>query len=149
MSRGNLVLAAEDPEDLEVISAHLQDAVTRIKDIAYLPKKRRFAAVFNRFKWEKPERGREGGNVRVQSGVHFDNVLSVKSKNMKLGAHNAVVSLLAIRHVPNSSDVTAGAIELYFSGGGVIRLEVECIEVELSDLSNEWAARGRPAHEAG
>ena len=149
MNPRSLVLAAEDAEDLEIISAHLQDAVTRIKDLAYLPKKRRFAAVFNRFKWEKPARGREGGNVRVQSGVHFDNVLSVKSKNMKLGAQNAVVSLLAIRHLAASSEGTAGAIELYFSGGGVIRLEIECIDAGLSDLSGEWAARGRPAHETG
>lgn len=149
MSAHSVVLTAEDAEDLEIISAHLQDAVARIKDLAYLPKKRRFAAVFNRFKWEKPERGREGGNVRVQSGVHFDNVLSVKSKNMKVGAQNAVVSLLAIRHIAETSDGTAGSIELYFSGGGVIRLEIECIDAGLSDLSGEWAARGRPAHEAG
>ena len=149
MSPRSVVLTAEDAEDLEIISAHLQDAVARIKDLAYLPKKRRFAAVFNRFKWEKPERGREGGNVRVQSGVHFDNVLSVKSRNMKVGAQNAVISLLAIRHIAETSEGTAGSIELYFSGGGVIRLEIECIDAGLSDLSGEWAARGRPDHEAG
>lgn len=148
MNPGNLVLAAEDAEDLEVISAHLQDAVARIKDIAYLPKKRRFAAIFNRFKWEKPERGRAGGNVRVQSGLHFDSVLSVKSKNVKLGAPEAVVSLLAIRYTPPSGDASH-SIELLFSGGGMIRLKVECIDAVLSDLSGEWAARGRPAHELG
>jgi len=148
MSAGSLVLAAEDAEDLEVISAHLQDAVARIKDIAYLPKKRRFAAVLNRFKWEKPEGGRAGGNVRIQSGLHFDSVLSVKSRNVKLGAPEAVVSLLAIRYEPPSGD-GSHSIELLFSGGGVIRLEVECIDAVLSDLSGEWAARGRPAHELG
>lgn len=149
MSARGHVLAAEDAEDLEIISAHLQDAVARIKDLVYLPKKRRFAAVFNRFKWEKPERGREGGNLRVQSGVHFDNVLSVKSRNMKLGAPNAVVSLLMIRYEPRSSDDSAGTVELLFSGGGVIRLEVECVDAMLSDLTGAWAARGRPIHEAG
>jgi DUF2948 family protein len=149
MKAGELVLAAEDAEDLEIMSAHLQDAVARIKDLAYLPKKRRFAAIFNRFKWEKPERGREGGNLRVQSGLHFDNVLSVKSRNIRLGAPNAVVSLLMIRYEPRSSDDGAGTVELLFSGGGAIRLEVECIEAMLSDLTGAWAARGRPVHEAG
>ncbi|MBU6474057.1 MAG: DUF2948 family protein, partial [Alphaproteobacteria bacterium] len=35
-----------------------------------------------------------------------------------------------------------------FAGGGALKLEVECIEAELADISGEWAALGRPAHEA-
>ncbi len=149
MSSHGLVLAAEDAEDLEIFSARLQDAVGQIKDFVFLPKRRRFAAVLNRFKWEKAERGRDGGNVRVQSGLHFDDVLSVKSKNLKASSPDAVVSLLTIRYAPNSGDDSGGTVELYFSGGGVIRLEVECIDAGLSDMSGEWAARGRPAHEFG
>jgi hypothetical protein len=146
MAQGQ-VLAAEDAEDLEILSARLQDAVGQIKDFVYLPKSRRFAALLNRFKWEKAERGRSGGNVRVQSGLHFDGVLSAKSKNLKLGAPDSVVSLLAIRFTPKSADDSAGTIELVFSGGGAIRLEVEAIEAGLADVSGEWAARGRPVHE--
>ena len=51
-----LTIAAEDADDLEIISAQLQDAVARVKDLVYLPKSRRFAAVFNRFKWEDAEK---------------------------------------------------------------------------------------------
>jgi hypothetical protein len=147
MNARGLVLAAEDAEDLEIISARLQDAVGQIKDFVFLPGKRRFAALLNRFKWEKPERGRAGGNVRVQSGLHFDGVLSAKSKRLKHGAPEAVVSLLAIRFSPKSSDDPAGIVELIFAGGGAIRLEVESIDAGLQDVSGEWAARGRPAHE--
>lgn len=135
------VLAAEDTEDLEVISARLQDAVAPIKDFVYLPRKRRFAAILNRFKWE------ENRDVRVRSRLHFDGVLSVKSKNVKRGTANAVVSVLAIRFVPKAAEDPSGTIELVLSGGGVIQLSVECIDAGLADIGGEWAARGRPRHD--
>jgi DUF2948 family protein len=145
MSAG-MTLAAEDAADLEVISARLQDAVAKVKDLVYLPKRRRFAALFNRFQWEA---GTRSGDLRVQSGLHFDGVLSVKSHNIKRGAPDAVVSLLAIKFTPQAADDPAGAIELIFSGGGTLKLIVECIDAGLSDVSGAWAARGRPAHEVG
>jgi len=136
-------LLAEDAADLEVISAHLQDAVAKVRDLVYLPKRRRFAALFNRFQWEA---GARRGNLRLQSGLHIDGVLSAKSSNIKRGAPDAVVSLLAIRFTPKPPDGPDGTIELIFSGGGVLKLEVECIDASLSDISGVWAARGRPAH---
>ena len=143
MSPG-LTLAAEDAVDLEVISARLQDAVAKVKDLVYLPRRRRFAALFNRFQWEA---GVRSGDLRVQSGLHFDGVLSVKSHSIKRGAADAVVSLLAIKFTPQSADDPAGTVELIFSGGGTLKLAVECIDAGLSDVSGAWAARGRPAHE--
>jgi len=137
-------LVAEDAADLEVISARLQDAVAKVKDLVYLPKKRRFAALLNRFQWEA---GARRGNLRLQSGLHIDGVLSAKSCNIKRGAPDAVVSLLAIKFTSKNTDDPAGTIELIFSGGGVLKLEVECIDAGLSDISGAWAARGRPAHE--
>jgi hypothetical protein len=141
MSSG-LTLGAEDAADLEVISARLQDAVAQVKDLVYLPKRRRFAALFNRFQWEA---GR--GDLRVKSGLHIDGVLSVQSQNLKRGAPEAVVSLLAIKYTPKAADDPAGTVELIFSGGGALKLDVECIDAGLSDVSGVWAARGRPAHE--
>jgi len=85
----------------------------------------------------------------VQSGLHFDGALSVKSHNIKRGAPDAVVSLLAIKFTPQGANDPAGAIELIFSGGGTLKLAVECIDAGLSDVSGAWAARGRPAHEVG
>ena len=143
MTSTALTLAAQDSEDLEIISARLQDAVAKVGDLKYLPKARRFAGVFNRFQWEngKP------GNLRVRSGLHFDGVLSVKSKNIKLGAPGAVLSLLAIRFTPKGEGDPSGTVELTFSGGGVMQLEVECLDAALADMTGPWAARGRPAHE--
>lgn len=137
------ILAAHDAEDLEVISARLQDAVGKLGDLKYLPKKRRFVALFNRFKWESGQRG----DLRIRTGLHFDGVLSVKSKNVKIGAPEAVVSLLAVKFTPNAADDPAGKVELVFAGGGSMLLEVECLDAGLADVSGEWAARGRPSHE--
>jgi len=143
MTSNALTLAAHDSEDLEIISARLQDAVAKVGDLKYLPKARRFAGVFNRFQWEngKP------GNLRVRSGLHFDGVLSVKSKNIKMGAPGAVLSLLTIRFTPAGEGDPSGKVELTFSGGGVMQLEVECLDAALADMAGPWAARGRPSHE--
>ncbi len=135
-----MILAAQDAEDLTILSARLQDAVGQLGDFAWLPKQRRFAAIVNRLKWE------EGGKTRVRAGLHFDGVLAVRTRNVKLGAGNAVVSILALTFTPAAVDDPAGTIEIVLAGGGAIRLEVECIAAELSDLTQPWTARGTPNH---
>ena len=144
MTTQKLVLAAADAEDLETISARLQDALAQVKDLVYLPKSRRFAGLFNRFKWESA--GAHAG-TRVRTGLHIEGVLSAKAFKLRTGNPDAVASLLAIRFQPKGGEDPGGVIELIFSGGGILKLEVECIDAELADLSGEWAARGRPAHE--
>jgi hypothetical protein len=143
-------LAAADSEDLEILSARLQDAAGRLGDFAWLPKQRRFACVLNRYRWEdaKSDKG-----SRVRAGLHFDGVLSVQSQNIKQGAPDAVVALLAIKFDSNgitegSTEIDpGGVIELQLAGGGTIRLTVECISAELSDLTGPWAAIAKPMHE--
>ena len=144
MTPQKLVLAAADAEDLQNISARLQDAVARVKDLVYLPKSRRFAGLFNRFKWESA--GRHGG-TRVRAGLHIEGVLSAKAYKLRTENPDAVASLLAIRFQPNGGEEPGGTIELIFSGGGILKFAVECIDAELADLSGEWVARGRPVHE--
>jgi hypothetical protein len=143
MSRiARLKLAAADAEDLEVLSARLQDAVLKLKNVSWQPKKRRFAAVVNRLQWES------GGQTRARAGLHFDGVLKVQTQKVKLGAGEAVVSLLAARFTPNSGEDPGGVIELVLAGGGAFRLTVECIDAELADMTSAWAARGKPDHES-
>lgn len=143
---GTPTLGAEDADDLQILSARLQDAVARVGDLVWLPKAHRFAALFNRFKWEDAERRR--GNLRVRAGLSFEHVLSVKSNNIRYGDRDAILSLLAMRFSPNPGEDPGGVVELLFSGGGVVQLHVEYIEASLSDVSGEWAARGRPTHPA-
>jgi hypothetical protein len=145
MSR--LKLAAADPEDLEVLSARLQDALLKLKNVSWQPARRRFAMVVNRLRWE------EGGRTRVRAGLHFDGVLKVQSQKVKLGAGEAVVSLLAVKFTPDGAKEGEGAdpggvIELVLAGGGALRLTVECIDAALADMTASWAARATPDHES-
>lgn len=141
MNSRELTLGAEDAEDLEIISARLQDAVARVGDLVFLPKSRRFAALFNRFRWEAKD------DTRVRTGLYFNGVTACRAQNLRRDKPDAVVSLLAIRFAPKGGEDPGGEVELVFSGGGTLKLDIECIDAGLSDVSGEWAARGRPSHE--
>ena len=136
-------LAAADAEDLEVLSARVQDAVGKLKDFVWLPKQRRFVAALNRYRWEEGK----GAGTRVRAALRFDSVSTVQSSQVKQGAPDAVVSILAVRFTPGAEGDPAGMVELVLAGGGAIRLTVECIDAELVDLTGPWAAVARPDHE--
>ena len=138
-----LKLAAADAEDLEMLSARLQDAAGKLKDFVWLPKQRRFVAALNRYRWEESK----SAGTRVRAALRFEGVSKVQSSHVKQGAPDAVVSLLAVRFMPNGEGDPAGTVELVLAGGGAIRLAVECIDAELTDLTGPWAARARPDHE--
>jgi len=139
----DLKLLALDTEDLEVISAHVQDAVVRVADMGYARGDRRFALLMNRFDWEA-DSGRRGKGVRKRAALHFDAVQSVVTNGFDPASPEGVLELLAIGFTP--IDGPAGIIELSFAGGGTVRLGVECLEARLSDLGAAWAATAMPKH---
>jgi hypothetical protein len=142
----NLKLVALDKEDLEILSAHLQDAVLKIGDMAYQPKARRFAAVARRFDWEKAHadgKGREAFERR-QAALRFERVIAAKLMNVPIGAKDEVLSLLALTFEEGAAP--SGVVTLTFSGRAAIRLEVECIEAELRDLGPVWRTKRKPEH---
>jgi hypothetical protein len=141
MTASELTLAALDADDLQIMSARLQDAVTRVGELVFLPKTRRFAAVLNRYRWEV------GDDTRVQAGLSFEGVTSAVARNVRRDDPEAVLCLLAIRFHAADAAAPAGAVELVFAGGGTMRLEVECIDATLSDLGEPYPARARPSHE--
>lgn len=141
-----LRLTAADADDLGVVSAVLQDAVGKLGDFAYLPRERRFAFVVNRFVWETAGERRVGPFARVRAGCHFNDVAAVRARNVRLGAGDAVVSLLSMAFEPGEDG--AGKIALSFAGGGAIELDVESVNAGLRDLSEPWPTRSRPKHEA-
>ena len=134
-----LRLAALDAPDLEPVSAALQDAVAQLGDFEFAAKKRCFTMAFNRFCWEV-----DGRAQRVRTGVQVGAVSAARSQNIRQGAEDAVVNLLSIGFEP--SEDGAGEIVLVFSGGGELRLAVECIDVVLVDLNRPWPASSRPEH---
>lgn len=139
-----LRLIALDEQDLNVISAHVQDAVMKVRDLQYLPDERRFVLAMNRFAWERKSGFLRKKNERRQSVLHFDRVLGAKAAGIARDKPDEVLSLLAVSFV--TTDKPAGIVELVFSGGGAIMLDVECVEARLADTGGVWQASSRPAH---
>jgi hypothetical protein len=139
----DLKLLALDKEDLEVLSAHLQDAVLKVGDMAFLPAQQRFALVANRFDWDSAE---SGHNRRRRTGMHFERVLRVRRQNMRTDAPDAVLNLLAVTF--EETEAPSGVVTLVFSGGAAVQLEVECLECQLRDLGPVWETASRPVHGA-
>ena len=135
----SLRLLAEDAEDLGVISAALQDAVAKIGDIHFDKTARSLTVAVNRYRWEK------NGGERVRAGLQISSVLAVKARNLKQGAKDAVVDLLDLAFEPG--EAPGGAIVLTFAGGGDLKLDVECIDVVLADVSLSWPTRAKPHHQ--
>jgi hypothetical protein len=143
-----LKLIAFDDEDLAVISSHLQDAVMRVAEMAYLPAEKRFAAILNRFNWEKAlKEGSSESHERRRCALRFDRVLGAQCHNLKPGARSRVLSLLAIGF--EQTDAPEGYVTLIFSGDSAIRLHVECIEAEMRDLGLAWQTQNKPRHAEG
>ena len=139
-----LKLAALDAEDLAVVSAHLQDAILKAGDLAYLASSHRFVLVARRFDWSAEEG--EAPRRRL-TGVHFERVLAVRSRGLTPGAESdAGLELLAVTFEPG--DAPSGTATLVFAGGAAIQLDLECIEVRMKDLGPVWEAEGRPDHAA-
>jgi len=144
MAQTLLRLRAEDADDLAVLSACLQDAVIAIRETTFLPGERRFVFVANRFRWEDADRERpvEGAAIyeRVHCGVCFDAVTAVRQRGLVQSRKGQIVSLLAIEQGE------PGTIDLVFSAGIVIRLEVERILCHVQDLDEPWPTQWRPSH---
>jgi len=144
----SLKLLALDQEDLSVISTHLQDAIVRSEDLIYLNSDQRFLVIANRFDWEhalEQDKSSKSEYRRCRSVVRFDRILGVQSQNIAPAAEDIILELLAIEF--EASDPPGGYLTLQFSGKSVIRLQVECIEVELLDLGAVWKTRNKPDHQ--
>jgi hypothetical protein len=138
-----LKLAALDQEDLAVLSAHVQDAVLKVADMAYLPKEGRFVVAMNRFTWEQADG--KGAYERRRAALTFDCVRAAKTNRIRRDQGDAVLELLAIEFDP--SDPPAGAVTLIFAGGAAVKLDVECIEARMADLGAAWTTAAKPCHE--
>lgn len=126
MSVQPLRLLAQDPEDLLLISAALQDAVVRLADISYAPGARTLTFPLSRFRWESEDPS------RADAAVQFGDVLEVKARGLP-SDKDAVCSLLAIEFAP-SADPPGGELMLRFAGCGDLKVLVECVECALVDL---------------
>lgn len=140
----DLKLLALDADDLSVISAHLQDAVVKVGDLAYLPHEKRFAALLNRFDWADAVKDGRQNFARRRAALRFERVLAAQLSGIDLKNTGKVLNLLAIGF--EAREAPEGDVTLVFADNCAIRLRVECIEAEMQDLGPAWQAKSKPQH---
>ena len=138
-------LGALAPEDLEVISALVQDAVLPASEMRWDAGARRFALLLNRMRWED-EGGARHAPERVQSLLSIDLVERVESQAVPRGDSDTILSLLSVSF--EAGEAPSGHVILTLAGDGAIRLTVEALEVTLRDVTRPYAAPSgkRPDH---
>ncbi|MBW3097432.1 DUF2948 family protein [Pseudohoeflea coraliihabitans] len=140
-----LKLLALDEADIAIVSACLQDAVFRAGDLAYTNGQLTLEA--NRFVWESAEGKPKKGEAfeRRRALLAIKRAEAVRSRGVDRAKPDAVHAILALRFLPGAEG-PGGTIEIVLAGGGAISVDVECIEVQLGDLSGSWGTAFRPRH---
>jgi len=140
----NLKLIARTEEDLRVVSAHLQDSIANVSDIANLKKNKIFLMQLNRFMWEDVERGVFRKNKRIRTILKFDNVLKVHSKNINQSKKGKFLDFLTIE--TNQMTDNNYEMKIVFAGDSIIKIISEVIEVTLDDQGLAWDTKNMPKH---
>ncbi|MXY34068.1 MAG: DUF2948 family protein [Boseongicola sp. SB0676_bin_33] len=136
-----LRLRADDVEDLQVVSALAQDAVLPASEMTWDHKRRRFACLINRFRWEAVEvRERRDPHLeRVQAVLAVDDAISVRRQGPAPEvSQDIVLSLLMLSFRPDRDGM--GRVVLTFAGDAAVEVEVEALNVTLQDVSRTYEA---------
>lgn len=144
-----LRLVAQDAEDLKVVSTLVQDAVLPVTELKYDAKRRRFALLLNRFRWEDRAEAERAGRAyeRVRSVLVVEDVLRVQSFGFDRTDKDLVLSLLSLDFAPGADG--SGRLTLTLAGDGAIALDVEALEIRLDDVTRPYRAPSgkAPRHE--
>ncbi len=140
----NLKLMARTEEDMKVVSAHLQDSIANVADIANLEKNRIFLMQLNRFMWEDVEKGILRKNKRIRTVLKFDNVIKVHSKNINQLKKDKFLDFLTIE--TNKMPDNNYEMKIVFAGDSIIKVISEVIEVTLDDQGEAWDTKNIPKH---
>ena len=145
---GPLRLLAQAAGDVPVVSALVQDAVLPVAEMRYDARRRRFAALLNRFRWEDLDEAERAGRPyeRVRCLLTVEDVRAVKSQGISRRDPDLVVSILALDWVPGRDGT--GRLTLTLAGDGAVALEVETLDLRLEDVSKPYVAPSRrvPKH---
>ena len=141
---GPLRLWATDAEDLQVVSALVQDGVLTAADMEWSAARRELALLVNR-----PRREATGAQ-RVRCVLMASGVRRVRGQGVTPGDGEVVLSLLSVEWVPGGgSEDPSGVLRLVFAGDGVVEAEAEALDLRLHDVTAPYrAVSGRlPDHE--
>ncbi|QIK41646.1 DUF2948 family protein [Pontivivens nitratireducens] len=138
-----LRLMAADADDLRVMSALCQDAVAQTAETSWNVSRREFALLLNRFRWEYHV-GRPGQPAeRVQSTLVINDVKRVRANGVDPKDRDLVLSLLELEFAPTQDG--QGVLTLVLAGDGEIALDVESLNLTLTDVTRPYLAPSRKA----
>jgi hypothetical protein len=132
MDESRLLLLAQEPGEVPLVSALLQDAVVPASEIGFDARARRLALLASRYRWEKRDK------TRVRCALRIESVLKAERRGWP-ASRDATLSLLSIA-------AEGDTLTLTFSGTASVRLTVECIDIVVEDLSAPWPAQRAPKH---
>ena len=132
-------LGAFDQEDLQVLSAMVQDAVFPVTEIKWQASQQRLGLLLNRFRWEDHENAKRLGREveRVQSLLLFENVIRVASQGVDRTQTDTILSVLALEVEDSQGQFD---LVIILAGDGAIRVTCEAIEVTLKDVTRPYLA---------
>ena len=130
-----LRLIAFEVDDLQVISAVVQDAVFPACEMSWRPKQRRFALLLNRFRWEATQ---PDFAERVQAVLSFEDVHSIQTQGFDRTAPDLILSLLNVTFEADTDGM--GYCIVTLAGDGAISLKVEALEASLCDVTRPYIA---------
>ncbi|MDX2028654.1 MAG: DUF2948 family protein [Alphaproteobacteria bacterium] len=138
MTEKRLKLKARDAEDIQVISAVLQDSIAPVCDMIYRPEEKNFIMVVHRLR-------REGdaaqGLERICCAVNIKGVESAQMQNIDLHQQERMLDLLAA--LPEGQ-----SLQFVFAGGPKIKLQLSDWAMIVEDFGESWPASCNPCHEA-
>lgn len=141
-----LALKAEDEGDLRILSALVQDAILPASEIRHDPKTRRLALLLNRFRWEDAPQAlaQKRGFERVRALLIVHDVLRLESDGL-VRDPDMVLELLALSW--RAGEDGTGRLSLEFAGDGTLSADVECINLDLRDVTQPYLApSGKAPH---
>ena len=141
-----LRLKVSDADDMVVVSTLVQDAVFAADDTLWDRRRREFSMLLNRFRWE--HRARAEDFERVRSVLMLKDVISVLSDISRRSGAPAY-SLLSVGFAPGEDGT--GTVTLTLAGDREIRVEVECLDASLTDVTRPYGAisKNKPGHGSG
>lgn len=126
----------ESPEDLETVSAMLQDAIVPVAETAWRPREGRFAMMAQRFRWED---GAARPWRRVHCAFLVERVRAARASGLDPADRGRMLELLSIGHGD-------GRLELAFAGGATLRLSIGALSCSADDIGEPWPVPARPEH---
>jgi len=142
-----LKLMAQDAEDIQVMSAVLQDAIAPVCDMTYRPLEKSFVMVVQRFMWDCLQVRELPANdpdpdfafERINCAVDVEGVESVQFMAINPNDPAAMLDLLTLSFVN-------GHLEFIFAGGGKLRLTLANWRVRMCDFGESWPTTHCPRH---